>query len=114
MHLTHNILVVLLALIFAIAGLSKVAGSPKGLSGTRDLGVKDFIARSVGGLETIAALGLIFGLRYPDSLFAWLAAAFLWCAMAGSIFLHSKAKKLRIAFPPFLLITLLSVVLVTV
>ena len=50
MHLTHNILVVLLALIFAIAGLSKVAGSPKGLSGTRDLGVKDFIARSVGAV----------------------------------------------------------------
>ncbi|MEI6649623.1 MAG: DoxX family protein [Actinomycetes bacterium] len=114
MHLTHNILVMLLALIFIIAGLSKLAGSPKGLSGTRDLGVKDLIARAVGALEGIAALGLIFGLRYPDSLFTWLATAFLWCSMAGSIYLHSRAKKLAVAFPPFLLITLLSIVLVTV
>ncbi|MEI6867200.1 MAG: DoxX family protein [Actinomycetes bacterium] len=112
MHLTHNILVALLALIFLISGLSKASGSPKGLSGTRELDVKDIFARAVGVLEATAALLLIYGLRYPDSFIAWGALVFLWCVMGGAIYTHSKRSKMSISFPPFFLLTLISVVLV--
>lgn len=113
MHLTHNIIVTVLALIFLIAGVSKLGGSPKGLSGTRDLSVPDYLARYVGLLEAISSLLLIYSLRYPDTFLAWFALAFLWCGMGTAIFLHSRKNKLSSAFPPFFLITLLSIALVT-
>lgn len=112
MHLTHNILITVLALIFLIAGVSKLGGSPKGLSGTRDLKVPDFFARFVGFLEAIASLLLIYSLRYPDTFLAWFALAFLWSGMGCAIYLHSRQGKMSTAFPPFFLITLLSVALV--
>lgn len=112
MHLTHNILITVLALIFLIAGVSKMGGSPKGLSGTRDLNVPDLFARFVGLLEAIASLLLIYSLRYPDTFLAWFALAFLWCGMGAAIFLHSRQNKMSSAFPPFFLITLLSIALV--
>lgn len=112
MHLTHNILITVLALIFLIAGVSKLSGSPKGLSGTRDLKVPDLVARFVGLLEGLASLLLIYSLRYPDTFVAWFALAFLWCGMGCSIYLHSKQNKMSSAFPPFFLITLLSIALV--
>ncbi len=112
MHLAHNILITVLALIFLIAGVSKLGGSPKGLSGTRDLHVPDFLARLVGLFEAVASLLLIYSLRYPDTFLAWFALSFLWCGMGVSIFLHSRQNKMSSAFPPFFLITLLSIALV--
>jgi uncharacterized membrane protein YphA (DoxX/SURF4 family) len=112
MHLTHNILVGLLALIFLLAGVSKVSGNPKGLSGTRELNLRDFFARAIGLVEVFASLALLYGLRYPDSFVGWGALVLLWCDMGFILYLHSKAEKLRSAYPSFLLLTLISVVLV--
>jgi uncharacterized membrane protein YphA (DoxX/SURF4 family) len=112
MHLIHNILVTLLALIFLTSGVAKLNGSARGLSGTRELHIKDFFARLVGGLETIAAVALIYSLRYPESFAGWFALAFLWCDMGGAIFAFSRANRMRSAFPAFFFITLLSAALV--
>ena len=59
-----DILVIALAVIFVVAGLSKASGNAKGLSGTRDVNVPDLLARFVGLVETSAALGLLIGLKY--------------------------------------------------
>ena len=48
MHLTHNILLGLLAVIFLVSGLFKLSGNPKGLEGTRDVNVPDKIAKAIG------------------------------------------------------------------
>ena len=112
MHLVHNSLVTFLAFVFIVSGLSNLGGSDKGLSGVRELNVPDWISRIVGAIEALAALGLIYSLRYPDDFFGWFSLAYLWCAMAGAISLHSRANKLKQAFPSFILITLLSITLV--
>jgi uncharacterized membrane protein YphA (DoxX/SURF4 family) len=105
-----TILVVFLAVIFVISGLSKASGNAKGLSGTRDVNVPDFLARIVGALEAISALGLILSLKWN-----WMAVfplIGLWFIMAGAIFFHFRADKARTAFPAFFLITLISIALV--
>ena len=56
-----DILVIALAVVFVVSGLSKASGNAKGLSGTRDVNVPDLLARLVGVVETAAALGLLHG-----------------------------------------------------
>lgn len=105
-----TILVAFLAVIFVVSGLSKVSGNAKGLSGTRDVNVPDFLARIVGALETVGALGLILSLKWN-----WMATfplISLWFIMAGAIFFHFRADKARTAFPAFFLLTLISIALV--
>ena len=105
-----TILVAFLAVIFVISGLSKASGNEKGLSGTRDVNVPDFLARIVGAFEAVAALGLILSLKWN-----WMAIfplITLWFIMAGAIFFHFRADKSRTAFPAFFLITLISIALV--
>ena len=53
----YNIISGLLAVIFLISGLSKISGSNAGLSGTRDVGINDLLARLIGVVEAVAALG---------------------------------------------------------
>ena len=107
-----NILAGFLALIFAISGISKISGTAAGLSGTRDLQVPDSIAKLVGVFELVCALGLIWGLRYPDDKFGWLAAVGLWCTMLGAIFIHFQKQKRRTAFPAGFLLILITIFLV--
>jgi uncharacterized membrane protein YphA (DoxX/SURF4 family) len=57
----HTVITLLLALIFLISGLSKASGSNAGLSGTRDVGFPDGLARLVGLFETLAASSLVIG-----------------------------------------------------
>jgi len=57
-----DILVIALAVVFVVSGLSKASGNAKGLSGTRDVNVPDWLARIVGVVETASALGLLIGL----------------------------------------------------
>lgn len=110
--MSYNIISGVLAMIFLIAGLSKISGSNAGLSGTRDLGIKDFIARLIGVVEAVAAVGLIWGLRNPADSIGWYAAAILWIAMGVAIFAHFRAEKLKTAFPAFLLLFLTTVLMV--
>lgn len=108
----YNIISGLLAVIFLISGLSKISGSNAGLSGTRDVGINDLLARLIGVVEAFAALGLIWGLKNPSDSIGWYAAVTLWIAMGVAIFAHFRAEKLKTAFPAFLLLFLTTVLMV--
>lgn len=99
-----------LALVFVVSGLSKASGNAKGLSGTRDVNVKDWLARLIGLAEAMLALGLIIGLKYNFLIFWNLLG--LWFFMAGAVYVHFRADKLKTAFPAFFLLTLISIALV--
>jgi uncharacterized membrane protein YphA (DoxX/SURF4 family) len=107
-----DILVIALAVIFVVSGLSKASGNAKGLSGTRDVNVPDWLARIVGVVETMSALGLLIGLRYEWMLFVPLMT--LWALMAGAIYFHFRADKAKTSFPAFFLLTAISIALVTI
>ena len=107
-----DILVIALAVIFVVSGLSKASGNAKGLSGTRDVNVPDLLARFVGLVETAAALGLLIGLKY--SWILWAPLMTLWVIMAGAIYFHFRADKAKTSFPAFFLLTLISIALVTI
>jgi uncharacterized membrane protein YphA (DoxX/SURF4 family) len=107
-----DILVIALAVVFVVSGLSKASGNAKGLSGTRDVNVPDLLARLVGVIETAAALGLLIGLKYSWML--WAPLMTLWVIMAGAIYFHFRADKAKTSFPAFFLLTLISIALVTI
>jgi len=107
-----DILVIALAVVFVVSGLSKASGNAKGLSGTRDVNVPDWLARIVGVVETASALGLLIGLKYDWMLFAPLMT--LWALMAGAIYFHFRADKAKTSFPAFFLLTAISIALVTI
>jgi uncharacterized membrane protein YphA (DoxX/SURF4 family) len=104
------IIVAFLAVIFVISGLSKASGNDKGLSGTREVNVPDWFARVVGFLETLLALTLIVSMKWNWMLFFPLIG--LWVIMAGAVYVHFRANKLRTAIPAFFLLTLVSIALV--
>ena len=107
-----DILVIALAVVFVVSGLSKASGNAKGLSGTRDVNVPDWLARIVGLVETAAALGLLIGLKYSWML--WGPLMTLWALMAGAIYFHFRADKPKTSFPAFFLLTVISIALVTI
>jgi uncharacterized membrane protein YphA (DoxX/SURF4 family) len=107
-----DILVIALAVVFVVSGLSKASGNAKGLSGTRDVNVPDWLARIVGLVETASALGLLIGLKYSWML--WVPLMTLWVLMAGAIYFHFRADKPKTSFPAFFLLTIISIALVTI
>ena len=107
-----DILVIALAVVFVVSGLSKASGNAKGLSGTRDVNVPDLLARLIGLVGTAAALGLLLGLKYSWML--WAPLMTLWVIMAGAIYFHFRADKAKTSFPAFFLLTLISIALVTI
>ena len=102
----HTVITLLLALIFLIAGLSKASGSSAGLSGTRDVGFPDGLARLVGIFETLASTSLIIGFALENSDLELYGYIVIWFVMAGALFFHFRANKIRTAFPAMLLIVL--------
>ena len=114
MHLAHDILLGLLALVFLASGAMKLSGSEKGLAGTRDVNIGDRVARLIGLVEAVCAIGHIYAIRYPEELIGWLANLILWIAMGVAIYSHSKANKMKSATPAIVLLVLLSAVLVIV
>ena len=112
MTTSATILLTFLAVVFVISGLSKASGNEKGLSGTRDVNVKDGIARVIGVFEALLAFGLILGLKW--NWMAYFPLIGLWFFMAGAIFVHFKANKAKTAFPAFFLLTLISIALVLI
>jgi hypothetical protein len=112
--MTTNATIILsfLALVFVVSGLSKASGNEKGLSGTRDVNVKDGIARVIGVFEALLAFGLILGLKW--NWMAYFPLVGLWFFMAGAVFTHFRAGKLKTAFPAFFLLTLISIALVLI
>ena len=112
MTTSATIILAFLAVVFVISGLSKASGNDKGLSGTRDVNVKDGIARVIGFFEALLALGLILGLKW--NWMAYFPLVGLWFLMAGAVFVHFKANKAKTAFPAFFLLTLISIALVLI
>jgi len=112
MHTAHIIVSSLLALVFVISGLAKASGNPRGLAVTREVNVKDGIARIVGVIEALAALGVVIGLR--NGFVQWIALVVLWVIMSGAMYFHFRAEKIKSSFPPFFLLTLVSIALVTI
>lgn len=112
MHTAHIVLSSLLALVFVISGLAKASGNPRGLAVTRDLKVRDDLARVVGVVEAAAALAVVIGLR--NVFVQWIALVVLWVIMSGAMYFHFRAEKIKSSFPPFLLLTLVSIALVTI
>lgn len=110
MSISRTAILAFLALVFVVSGLSKASGNAKGLSGTRDVNVKDWLARLIGLAEAMLALGLIIGLKYNFLIFWNLLG--LWFFMAGAVYVHFRADKLKTAFPAFFLLTLISIALV--
>ena len=114
METLHTVISLLLALIFLISGLSKASGSNAGLSGTRDVGFPDGLARLVGIFEVLASSSLIIGFaldNYDLELYGFVA---IWFIMAGAIFYHFKANKIRTGFPAMLLIILATIGIATI
>ena len=107
-----TILLAFLAVVFVVSGLSKASGNAKGLSGTRDVNVKDGIARVIGAFEEFLAFGLVLGLKW--NVLAYPSLITLWFIMAGAIFVHFRADKAKTAFPAFFLLTLISIALVLI
>ena len=112
MSTNATILLAFLAVVFVVSGLSKASGNEKGLSGTRDVNVKDGIARVIGVFEALLALGLIIALKW--TWMAYFPLLGLWFIMAGAVFVHFKANKAKTAFPAFFLLTLISIALVLI
>ena len=104
MQTANTIIVLFLAIVFLIAGLSKASGSAAGLSGTRDVNVPDGLARLVGMLETLAALSLVVGFALENLDLQIYGLITIWIIMAGAIFFHFRANKSRTAFPAMLLL----------
>jgi uncharacterized membrane protein YphA (DoxX/SURF4 family) len=112
METFNLVLSIILAIIFFLAGVSKASGNEKGLSGTRDVGVKDSLARVVGIFEVLGAFGILLGIRVTA--IGWLALVGLWFVMAGAVGVHFRAGKGSTALPAFVLLTALSIALVTI
>lgn len=114
MDTLHTVLTLLLAVIFLIAGLSKASGSNSGLSGTRDVGFPDGFARLVGIFETLASSSLFIGFALDNSDLKLYGFVIIWFTMAGAIFFHFKANKVRTGFPAMLLIILTTIAIATI
>ena len=114
MDTLHTVLTLLLAVIFLIAGLSKASGSNAGLSGTRDVGFPDGFARLVGIFETLASSSLFIGFALDNSDLKLYGFVIIWFTMAGAIFFHFKANKVRTGFPAMLLIILTAIAIATI
>lgn len=114
METLHTVISLLLALIFLISGLSKASGSAAGLSGTRDVGFPDGLARLVGIFETLAASSLVIGFALDNRDLELYGFVAIWFIMAGAIYFHFKANKIRTGFPAMLLIIFATIGIATI
>ncbi|NBY51768.1 MAG: DoxX family membrane protein [Actinobacteria bacterium] len=114
METLHTVISLLLALIFLISGLSKASGSNAGLSGTRDVGFPDGLARLVGIFEILASSSLIIGFALDNADLELYGFVAIWFIMAEAIFYHFKANKIRTGFPAMLLIILATIGIATI
>ena len=114
METLHTVISLLLALIFLISGLSKASGSNAGLSGTRDVGFPDGLARLVGIFEILASSSLIIGFALDNTDLELYGFVAIWFIMTGAILYHFKANKIRTGFPAMLLIILATIGIATI
>ena len=106
MKTAHTVITLLLALAFLVAGLSKASGSNAGLSGTRDVGFPDGGARLIGIIEILASLSLILGFAFDNATLEKYGYVAILVIMAGAIYFHFRANKMKTAFPAFFFLIL--------
>ena len=106
MKTAHTVITLVLALVFLISGLSKASGSNAGLSGTRDVNFPDGPARLVGIFEILASISLILGFAFDNATLEQYGYVAILALMAGAIFFHFRANKMRTAFPAMLFLIL--------
>ena len=106
MKTAHTVITLVLALVFLISGLSKASGSNAGLSGTRDVGFPDGPARLVGIFEILASISLILGFAFDNATLEQYGYVAILALMAGAIYFHFRANKMRTAFPAMLFLIL--------
>lgn len=109
MKTAHTIITLLLALTFLISGLSKASASNAGLSGTRDVGFPDGPARLVGLFETLAAMSLVIGFVFDNPTLEQYGYTAIIATMAGAIYFHFRANKMRTSFPAMLFLILATI-----
>lgn len=112
MFIVTIVLAVLLALGYGASGLQKVTGSESGLKSADHVGVSHGRWKAIGGLEILAAVGLLVGLAvWPLGVAAGIGLVLL---MAGAITYHLRAGDSAKLFGPAAIFGLLSLVEVIV
>lgn len=100
------VLAVLLAVGFALAGVQKVSGATAMMESADHLGVPRERYRLIGGLEILAAVGLIVGIFV--SALGIAAAVGLVLLMAGAVAFHLRAGDKVAQFGPALALGVVS------
>lgn len=111
MHIAAVILSALLAAAFLGSGGVKLVGAKQSLQIRDELRIDSRLWTALGGLEVVAAIGLLVGLVVPYLGIA--AAAGLALLMVGAIGAHARAHDLRHGAPAALLM-ILAVALIVV
>ncbi|MGH3381916.1 MAG: DoxX family protein [Actinoallomurus sp.] len=112
MFIVTIVLAVLLALVYAAGGLQKVTGSESGLKNADHVGVSHGLWKGIGGLEILAAIGLLVGLAvWPLGVAAGIGLVLL---MAGAVVFHIRAGDNAKLFGPAVILGLLALVEVIV
>jgi hypothetical protein len=70
------------------------------------VGFPDGLARLVGIFETLASSSLLIGFALDNSDLKLYGYVIIWFVVAGTIFFHFRANKIRTGFPAMLLIIL--------
>jgi hypothetical protein len=78
------------------------------------VGFPDGFARLVGLFETLAASSLVIGFALDNTDLELYGFIIIWFVMAGAIFFHFKANKVRTGFPAMLLIILATIGIATI
>jgi DoxX-like family len=94
-----TVLAVVLAVVFGVAGLAKVAGAPVMRKAARHLGFSVGKYRVVGALEVAGAVGLLVGLVVPVIGVAAAIGLGLLLIGAGSAHLVHRDGAPRVAVP---------------
>jgi uncharacterized membrane protein YphA (DoxX/SURF4 family) len=94
-----TVLAVVLAVVFGVAGLAKIAGVPVMRTAARHLGFSAGQYRVVGALELAGAIGLLVGLVVPVIGIAAAIGLGLLLIGAGIAHLFNRDAAARIAVP---------------
>jgi uncharacterized membrane protein YphA (DoxX/SURF4 family) len=106
------VLAVLLALVYAAGGFQKVTGAESGLKNADHVGASHGLWKVIGGLELLAAVGLLVGLAVaPLGIAAGIGLVLL---MAGAVIFHVRAGDSPKLFGPAVILGLLALVEVIV
>ena len=97
--MTTEVLAVVLAVVFGVAGLAKIGGAPVMRKAAQHLGFTVDQYRVIGALELAGALGLVVGLVVPAIGVAAAIGLGLLLIGAGTAHLVNRDRGPRVAVP---------------